>query len=220
LPKRLHLILSFALPFDSYQPVISLAMEQPINERALLLKIAEGNESAFGDLFHLWRDKLYFFIFRITHSSEMAEDILQDVFVKIWTNRASLITIQHFDAYLYKMSQNHAISAMKRMAQEALILSELKKGPDASGVVMEDAVIHRELTRKFQAILHKLPTQQRLVYTLTHIHGLKHDEVAQRLKISASTVKNHMTRALYTIRQELMQHYQTILISILLIQAL
>ncbi|MDO6429053.1 RNA polymerase sigma-70 factor [Flavitalea sp. BT771] len=191
-------------------------MEHGINESELLLKIAAGDESAFRDLFHRWRDKLYFFVLRITHSPEMAEDILQDVFVKIWTHRASLNTIQHFDAYLYKMSQNQAISGMKRAAKEALILSELTKAPEAEALVTDDAVLRRELSRKFQAILHKLPTQQRLVYTLTHLHGLKHEEVAQQLEISASTVKNHMTRALCTIRQELLQHYQMIIIYVFL----
>jgi len=187
---------------------------QPVtNVHELLLKIAQGDESAFKVLFHSWRDKLYFFILRITHSSEMAEDMLQDTFMKIWTNRATLPSIHHFDAYIYQMSRNQAISGMKRMAQETLILSELKKAPEPAE---EDSVAHRELNREFQAILHKLPTQQRLVYTLTHLQGLKHEEVAQQLKISSSTVKNHMTRALYTIRQQLLQHIEMIIIGMLL----
>lgn len=195
-------------------------MERVINEKELLMKIAEGSESAFKDLFHLWRDKLYFFILRITHSAEMAEDIVQDVFVKVWTNRAALQSIHHFDAYIYKISQNQAISGMKRMAQEALILAELKKAPDAATSLTEDAVVHRELSRKFQVVLSKLPTQQRLVYTLTHLQGLKHEEVARQLKISSSTVKNHMTRALGTIRKELLQDYQMIIIYMLLARLL
>lgn len=193
-------------------------MDRIIYEKELLNRIANGEEAAFRELFHLWRDKLYFYILRITHSSEMAEDMLQDIFVKIWANRASLQDIQHFDAYVYKMSQNQALTAMKRMAQEALILDELKKAPEAAEPVIEDAIIHRELTRTFQLILSKLPTQQRLVYTLTHIQGLRHDEVAQQLRISASTVKNHMTRALQTIRQELSQHYQLVILYMLLNQ--
>lgn len=190
-------------------------MEQGINEKELLERIATGDESAFRDLFHCWRDKLYFFVLRITQSPAMAEDILQDVFIKIWTNRAGLNTIRDLDAYIYTMSRNQAISGMKRAAQETLILARLS-APAAEEEMVTDDVIHRELSRNFQAILHKLPTQQRLVYTLTHIHGLKHDEVAQRLKISASTVKNHMTRALCTIRQELMHHYQMIIIYLLM----
>lgn len=195
-------------------------MEPLMNERTLLVQIAAGSEAAFGELFHGWRDKLYFFTLRITGSPEMAEDILQDVFVKIWANRASLPEITCFDAYLYKMVRNHAISALKRMAQETLILSELKKGQEATGATTEDTVSHRELSKKFQSVLYKLPAQQRLVYTLAHMHGLKHDEVARRMKISASTVKNHMTRALYTIRQELTEHYFPILICLLLARML
>lgn len=195
-------------------------MERIAYEKELLLKVAEGNESAFKDLFHCWRDKLYFFILRITGSPEMAEDVLQDVFVKIWTNRTTLDSIHHFDAYLYKMSRNRALSGLRRMAQEALILAELKNAPDASEAVTDDAVVHRELNRKFQLILSKLPTQQRLVYTLTHLQGLKHDEVAQQLKISSSTVKNHMTRALSTIRKELLQDYPAILIYMLVTRLL
>lgn len=192
---------------------------QPVtNEKELLLKIAEGDESAFKDLFHSWRDKLYFFVLRITHSSEMAEDLLQDVFMKIWTNRATLSSIQHFDAYIYQMSRNQAISGMRRMAQETMILAELKK-PQTEAVT-DDTIVHRELNNKFQAILRKLPTQQRLVYTLTHLQGLKHEEVAQQLKISSSTVKNHMTRALCTIRQELLQHLEMIIIYMLLTRLL
>lgn len=191
---------------------------QPLtNENELLLKIAEGDQTAFKDLFHSWRDKLYFFILRITHSPATAEDILQDVFLKIWTNRATLSSIRHFDAYIYQMSRNQAITGMRRMAQETLILAELKKAPEPAE---EDTVAHRELNNKFQAILHKLPTQQRLVYTLTHLQGLKHEEVAQQLKISSSTVKNHMTRALYTIRQELLQHLEMIIIYMLLTRIL
>jgi RNA polymerase sigma-70 factor (family 1) len=188
---------------------------QPLtNEKELLLKIAEGDETAFRDLFHSWRDKLYFFVLRITHSAEMAEDILQDTFLKIWTNRSSLGSINNFDAYIYQMARNQSITGMRRMAKEILILSELRPAPAAT--MTDDAIVHRELNRKFQAILHKLPTQQRMVYTLTHLQGLKHEEVARRLKISSSTVKNHMTRALYTIRQELLQHYELVIISILL----
>jgi RNA polymerase sigma-70 factor (ECF subfamily) len=191
---------------------------QPVtNDNQLLLKIAEGDESAFKDLFRAWRDKLYFFMLRITHSSEMAEDILQDVFLKIWTNRATLGSIRHFDAYIYQMCRNQAITGMRRMAQETLILAELKKAPEPAE---EDTVDQRELNNKFQAILQRLPTQQRLVYTLTHLQGLKHEEVAQQLKISSSTVKNHMTRALYTIRQELLQHLEMIIIYMLLTRLL
>lgn len=192
-------------------------MEPVSNERDLLLRVAAGDEAAFGDLFHLWRDKLYFFILRITGDPEMAEDVLQDVFVKLWLHRDNLSGIHHFDAYLYTMSQNQAISGMRRMARETLILAELRNSETVSGLAVEETVIQRELVKKLQAILHKLPSQQRLVYIMTREQGMKQEEIARALKISASTVKNHMTRALHTIRQELGQYYHTIPLFIFLL---
>jgi RNA polymerase sigma-19 factor, ECF subfamily len=194
-------------------------MEKLCNERELLSRIAAGDEAAFGELFHHWRDKLYFFILRITDSPEMAEDVFQDVFVKLWINRNALITIQHFDAYLYTMTHHHAISGMRRMARETLILAELRKSETVSGPAVDETVFQRELTGKLQAILRKLPTQQRLVYTMTRDQGLKQEEIAKRLKISASTVKNHMTRALHTIREELRQHYHSISLYLFVLMA-
>lgn len=178
-------------------------------ERALFLRIANGDEAAFAKLFHLWRDKLYFFILRITHSPEMAEDVLQDVFTKLWINRAKMTDFEYFQAYFYKMAQNHAISLMRRMAQETIILAELKKEMPAASPSLDEGMFQKELDKKMQAILEKLPPQQRLVYKMTREEGLKQEQIALQLKISPSTVKNHMTCALRTIRHDLLQYFRT-----------
>jgi RNA polymerase sigma-70 factor (ECF subfamily) len=102
-------------------------------EKELLQGVAEGNELAFGQLFHNWRDKLYFFILRIVDSSSITEDLVQDVFVKIWVNRETLSTIENFGAYLYTMARNEAISGMRRKASETVILAELQRVSTAAG---------------------------------------------------------------------------------------
>lgn len=67
-------------------------------DQKLLKQIANGDEEAFAELFHAWRDKLYFFILRIVNDSESAEDIVQDIFVKLWQNRSTLTHIEHFSS--------------------------------------------------------------------------------------------------------------------------
>jgi RNA polymerase sigma-70 factor (ECF subfamily) len=196
-----------------------LSPDRPNNQADLWQRIADGDEAAFGVLFHLWRDKLYFFILRITGVPEIAEDILQDVFVKLWVNRSKLTDIQNCEAYFYKVCQNQAITCMRRMAQETLILAEMGKTPDVQGLTADEVFCQKELRKKIQAIIYKLPAQQRQVYTMIREQGLKHEEIAAQLKISASTVKNHMTHALHTIRQELSQHYRVISLYWLLVMA-
>jgi RNA polymerase sigma-70 factor (ECF subfamily) len=175
-----------------------------------LQQIADGSEEAFGMLFHTWRNKLYFFILRLSDSPEVAEDVLQDVFIKLWINRATLKSVDHFSAYLYRMAQNHVINHARRMALENSILEELQKGSHATEQTILTKLAHKQLQETIEATINNLPPQQKLVYTLARVQGFKQEEIALQLQISVSTVKNHMTQALKTIRKQLRDQYPTI----------
>lgn len=169
----------------------------------MLHQVAEGNEAAFVTLFHAWRDKIYFFLLRITHSPESAEDALQDIFVKIWTNRESLKAVDNFSAYLYRVSQNHAINGIRRMALHTIVLADFQRTTGAAALPADEILLHKQLQEKLQLAIDNLPPQQKKVYTLSRVNGLKHEEIARELNISLSTVKNHMTQALQAIREYL-----------------
>jgi RNA polymerase sigma-70 factor (ECF subfamily) len=173
----------------------------------LLEQVAGGGEEAFTRLFHAWRDKLYYFLLRITGSEEQSEDVLQEVFVKVWVHRERLVEIQSFSAYLYRMAQNQAYSGMRRMALETLILKELSREATEAGQAVDEALLKKQVLEKLGAIIAALPPRQRMVYTLSREEGLRQEEIAERLHISVSTVQNHMTQALRTIRQQLLPYY-------------
>lgn len=167
-------------------------------ERALLLSSSKGDAGAFTQLFHLHKHKLYSFLLRLTGSPQMAEDIVQDVFVKIWTQKEHLAEIEKFGGYLFRMAKNYAINAFRKMAVETLALSKLQSITDHNST---DAYLNeKETTALLQDALSRLSSQQKLVYTLSREEGLKYDEIAQRLNVSPSTVKNHMIIALRTLR--------------------
>lgn len=178
-------------------------MESAQNEKELLRCSAEGDATAFAALFRMYQHKLYGFLLRATGSPEMAEDVIQDVFLKLWKDRELLTEIHQFGGYIYRMAQNQVINSLKRMARETLILDELGK---AALPVNPDAEAHlslQEVTQSLHHALSKLTPKQKLVYTLSRERGLKHDEIAQHLNISPSTVNNHMIEALRLIRQQL-----------------
>lgn len=176
-------------------------------EKALLQQVAEGNELAFGSLFDLWRNKLYFYILRITNSAETTEDVIQDVFLKIWLNRTGLHEVENFGAYLYSMARNWVITCMRRMAQETMILAELRHNAVTSGRPIDEALFHKQMQEKLNEIIANLPQQQRLVYTLSREQGLAQQEIARQLNITISTVQNHMNYALRNIRNQFRQYY-------------
>jgi len=176
-------------------------------EGTLLREAAGGSESAFTELFHYYKDKLYSFLLRLTESPEMAEDVIQDIFLKLWKSRAGLTGIDNFGSYIFRMAQNQCLTHFKRVARETLILAELQR--EATVPDTENTEALRAMQQKLEAVVAQLPPQQRLIYTLSREQGLKHEEIARRLAISPSTVKNHMIQALSSIRKELAPYART-----------
>jgi len=181
-------------------------------ERLLLRQIAEGDEKAFEEVFHAYRDKLYAFIYQISHSKEIAEDTVQDVFLKIWNIRRRLSDIENFNAFLFQMSKNHVINQLRRMSRETLMLIE-RQAYKTEVPTPDQQVIYKNIYQMLDRIIDNLPQQQKTVYRLSRESHLKQEEIAQKLAISQSTVKNHMTQALRTIRFHLEKYYKNMMLA-------
>lgn len=168
-------------------------------EKELLRLAADGDEAAFIEIFNSYKNKLYSFLLRITKSEEESLDFVQDIFMKLWINRANLASIDNFSAYIFRAAQNRALNSFKRSMAESSIL---KKNPVAQMVddSIEANLECKLLETKLNEVVKKLPPQQSLVYRLSREQGLKHEEIAQQLNLSTSTVKNHIVQALKTIK--------------------
>lgn len=166
-------------------------------ERALLCRIAQGDEAAFGELFQAYHQRLGAYVLRLTESRQATEEIVQDVFVKVWVRRATLVEIQHFDSYLFTAARNHVFNYIRNMARErdrqAALAAEVlvaETPEDDYHMLLDEAVA-------------QLPQQQQRVYRLHKQEGLSHAEIASRMQLSVETVKKHMHLALRTIRDRL-----------------
>ena len=166
---------------------------------ALVNKLASDDVVAFESLFHKYKDKLYSFLIQLGNSQAAAEDVLQDVFLKIWTRRAELGVIDNFNAYLFRMAANQAINLMRRQSREIKIIDELQLFRlDENGTAQ--AMSEKEVQETLAKALATLPAQQRKVFMLSREYGLKYEEIAAEMGISAATVRNHMIQALKKLR--------------------
>ena len=174
--------------------------------KILLLKVAEGDEIAFGQLFKIYYNQLGKFIMRITESKPLTQEIVQDVFLKIWINRGSLAELESFKAYLLVVARNHAFNCLKQIAREKSRQKEWVNtvSHHASNNVEETATIDTD--NLIDEAVELLPPQQKKVYTLSRRYGMKQAEIAGELKISPETVKKHMTLALRFLRIYLHTH--------------
>lgn len=188
-------------------------------EKEWLNQVAAGSEDAFGQLFRRYRGKLYRYLQTFTQSDELAEDLVHDIFLKIWSGREMLPGIDNPSAYLFQMARNMAISGFRRKAKEQLILAELRQEhyepiPDA------DPASQKEIRSFILQAVDKLSDQQKKVFLLSRQEGLRHEQIAEQLGISINTVKTHIGRALQFLREEIGHTYGDLAIAIFVIYRL
>ncbi|QHS56794.1 sigma-70 family RNA polymerase sigma factor [Mucilaginibacter sp. 14171R-50] len=166
-------------------------------EKELLLKVARGDEHAFSELFNNHHQLLGTHIYRITDSVEMAEEVVQDVFLKIWMNRETLSSVQNFKAYLFVVSKNHALNCLRRLAKERIRQKTIQD--NALALASEDNSGHHNYYSLLDEAIDHLPPQQQKVYLLSRHGRLKYDEIAHQMGLSRETVKKYLQGATHSI---------------------
>lgn len=168
--------------------------QPPHDEQALLQNLANGDERAFRTLFDRYSDLLGTYVLRVTKSYEVAEEVVQDVFLKIWQKREMLTEIHDFRSYLFIMSRNHALNYLKKAAGMTLskeetdwnILENIPAFDPEKDIDYEDLI---------DEAINQLPPQQQKVYLLSRYERLSYLEIASRLDLSKETVKKYLQLA-------------------------
>lgn len=161
------------------------------NEKELLQLVAEGNEPAFRKLFADHHQLIGAHILRITKSKQLAEEIVQDVFLKIWMARETLAEIENFKAYLFIISRNHTLNVLRKIAKE----QERHKTWEKQNQLESGNGLDSPSLSLVDEAIEKLPVRQRETYLLHRHHRLTYQEIADRLVISKETVKTHLKLA-------------------------
>lgn len=164
------------------------------DEKTLLLKVSAGDERAFCALFDQYHRLLATHIMRITRSQELTEEIVQDVFLKIWMSRETLSEIHDLRAYLYTVSKNHALNGLKKAAKERVILNDkdLEFAEKSFSVSEPEEPDHYDL---IDEAIDRLPPRQQKVYLLSRHERKKYSEIADMLGLSRETVKKYLQLA-------------------------
>jgi len=177
-------------------------------ETEILREVAAGNEQAFTQLFNQHWDHIYSVAYSITRSVQHSEDIVQEIFIKVWTGRENLTSVQQFDNYLFILARNHIYNVLKKLAREDRFIEKLLQFSLAQkgNLSPDEQVIFKESQQLMHDAVEQLPSQQKAVYQLSREGGLKYEEIAEKLNLSKSTVRNHMIRALRAIREYVALH--------------
>ncbi|SDJ51472.1 RNA polymerase sigma-70 factor, ECF subfamily [Pedobacter sp. ok626] len=185
-------------------------------ERELLAKIASGDEHAFRVLFESYYHNLGKYVYQLTGSIAVAEEIVQDTFIKVWLKREFLVEVKNFSNYLFILCRNHTYNEMQKKATERNFIDRLShRINDQQNNENPDTLSERYRELVEQAI-EKLPPQAQKVYLMSRDERMKYEEIAQALKISPVTVKKHIQYANKFIAAELSSKLNLAIVGVLM----
>ncbi|HEX5551944.1 MAG TPA: RNA polymerase sigma-70 factor [Chitinophagaceae bacterium] len=171
-----------------------------------------SGEETFRKLYDAYRNRLYGYVLAIVHSSDAAEDITQEMFIKLWVNRDMLDSVTSMEHYLFVMARNRTLNYLRKAANDARLLAELQRRMIPMVNNVEEHIVRDEYQQLVDEALKQLSPQRSLVFRLSRYQNLKLEEIASQLSLSRNTVKNHLVEALRFIRSYLTKHGVTLLL--------
>ncbi|MBN1926747.1 MAG: RNA polymerase sigma-70 factor [Prolixibacteraceae bacterium] len=167
------------------------------SNKELLILIQKDDRVAFYHIYERYCKRLFGFVLKYVKQKEDAEEIVQEVFVKIWESRNKIDTYSSFESFLFTVAYNTTISMLRKKANETKYFEHVKslQSVNSSPSLIDEIHFH-ELKDKVQSLLDELTPRQKEIFQLSREEGLSHDEIARKLDISVNTVKKHIANTL------------------------
>lgn len=180
--------------------------EKQIDERSLVLRLIDGDEDAFCELYASYKNRLICFAMRFLKSREYAEDVFQDAFTVIWQGRRFINPDTSFSSYLYTIVRNRVLNQLRDLDNQ----DKLKEQILAQAVDYTEDTKHRimadDLRHLIACAMQQLTVRQREVFRMSREEQMSHQEIADALGISINTVQEHISTSLHVLRVYLEKH--------------
>ncbi len=176
------------------------------NELELFSLIAKGDEDAFSKIFHHYNSRLFSAVLKLVKNRQQAEEVIQELFLTLWLKRAGLPEIAHPGSWLLKIATNLALNQLKKVATYEKYVIAASPDTDMGEDEINACLDARFLKQQIAIARQLLPASRREVFILSREEGLTRSQIAERLGISESTVKNQLTAALKFIQNHIETH--------------
>jgi len=159
---------------------------------------------AFYHIYERYCKRLYGFVLRYIKQEQNAEEIVQEVFIKIWKARDKIDVYSSFESFIFTIAYNSTISMFRKKTKEKKYMEHLRslqqveKAPN-----LTDEIYFNELNDQVQTLLNELTPRQKEIFQLSREKGLSHEEIAKKLNITVNTVKKHMVNTLSFLKSHL-----------------
>lgn len=186
-------------------------------DKGVLSRLKAGDETAFEYLYWSYNSYVFNFINSLLYDNSLAEDLTQNVFLKIWEKRQNIDPEQGLDAYLFTIARNFVYKETEnrlKIIYESETSGEILNSPDSSP---EENIDAASLQAYIDTLIEQLPSSRKEIFLLSRRQNLTNKEIAQRLSISEKTVENQITNALHFLKEKLSQDSSLAILALLLV---
>lgn len=181
------------------------------SERELLAQVAAGDEAAFRTVVRFYHPRVFSHALAFTKSYPEAEEITQDIFLKVWQQRDKLPAIESFRNFLYISGRNQIISSMRKQVMQT---GQTTEDPLEENLLPDQQYQYKEMYQLILKAIEQLPPQQKAVFTLSRLEHLSHEQIAEKLNISKHAVNWHIVQALGNLRNYLANYPEVLILLI------
>lgn len=176
------------------------------SEQLLVSELKNHNEKAFRKLFDFYYQDIYGYSISILKSKELAEENVQDVFLKVWLHRENLNLEQSFKSYVFTIARNQAFNLLNKAANDVLLKEEVFYKSQKSYDQTDYSIREADCKKLKKQAIKQLPPKRKRIFKMSRKKGMTYEEISQELGISVNTVKNQMSKALESLRLFFQEH--------------
>jgi len=173
------------------------------NKDNVVERFIAGDAGAFDKIYHTYNKKIFYFTLGLVKDKNIAQELVQEVFVNLWEKRDQVNPCLNFDHYIFTITHHSILKYFRKKAIEKKALNQLHIDSPEFVDDIEGAMIYSELLEIANKAIESLPPRKKTVYKLSKQEGLKIKKIAIRLNISPRTAENHLARALKYLKEEL-----------------
>lgn len=189
------------------------------NEKELLTRVAGGDHHAYKVIFDRFWQPMYANALHFTKHPNLAQDLAQEIFLKIWLMREKLVKVERFESFLFAVAKNMILDELRRLQSSPAFEEFFDAYFDLSEEKPTRHYELKDLEKNLHEAINQLPQQMQTAFKLSRFEGLSHEQIAQRMNISRVTSQNYIARAIVAIRKYMSDKYieLAVLLSFLLL---
>ena len=183
-------------------------------QRKILLAVQSGSEKAYKELYEQWVSRLYRFVFQYLKSKDASEDVVQETFLRIWSNRANLNPDTSFKSYLFTIAYHFLLKEIRRQLNNPLMEDyvDYLNRLSTETIEVESLMCYDQFVEALEKGKQYLSPRQRTIFEMNKEYGMSIPEISEKLSITNQVTRNQLCMALKILRVELRQYYPLLLL--------